>query len=139
MEWGKVVEKIDGVICVNCTGIYQARNLSAAFKLNSVAVCMHVCVYVPVCECIHECIRNCINCQFPWSCRLCMPLNTLWLLTVRHLNHLLRSPSALYSFLRLSLLCSPSSAASLMLSLLLPFETAREQRIISPSGAGSSS
>lgn len=44
MEWGKVVEKIDGVICVNCTGIYQARNLSAAFKLNSVAVCRHVCV-----------------------------------------------------------------------------------------------
>lgn len=135
------MEKIDGVICVNCRGIYQARNLSAAFKFNSLVECMHVCVCV--CECIHECIRNCINCQFPWSCRLCMPLNTLWLLTVRHLNHLLRRPlppsSALLSFLLLSLLCSPSSAASLMLSLLLPFETAREQRIISPSGAGSSS
>lgn len=44
MEWGKVVEKIDGVICVNCTAIYQSRNLRAAFKCNSVAEHVYACV-----------------------------------------------------------------------------------------------
>lgn len=65
---------------------------------------------VSVCVCIHVCIRNCINCQFPWSCRLCMPLNTLWLLTVRHLNHLLHPPSS-----------PPFSLFSLVLSFLCCF------------------